>query len=76
MDKKKVWFSLGILIPVLIGAILLVITLGTGGSGGTGTDSSLMPIGTFFVIFILPGIIAQQKKKKEQMKKKNNLGAM
>lgn len=71
MDKKKVWISLAILIPLLITAMLVAITLGIGGSGGTGTDSSGMPIGTYFAIFILPGIIAHQKKK-EQMKNKNN----
>ena len=76
MDKKKVWISLAILIPLLITALVVVITLTIGGSGGTGTDSSGMPIGTFFVIFVLPGIIAHQKKKKEQIKNKNNLGAM
>lgn len=76
MDKKKVWISLAILIPLLITALVVVITLTIGGSGGTGTDSSGMPIGIFFVIFVLPGIIAHQKKKKEQIKNKNNLGAM
>ena len=65
MDKKKVWL-LGILIPVLITATLLVITLTIGGNGGTGTDSSGIPFGTFFAVFILPGIIAQQKKRRKQ----------
>lgn len=76
MDKKKVWISLAILITILITGTLIVITLGIGRNGGTGTDSSGMPIGTFFIIFVLPGIIAHQKKKKEQMKNKNNLGEM
>jgi len=76
MDKKKVWLLLGILIPVLITATLLVITLAIGGSGGTGTDSSGIPFVTFFAVFILPGIILQQKKRREEMKKKNNLGVM
>jgi flagellar basal body-associated protein FliL len=76
MNKKKVWISLGILIPVLITAILLVITISIGGSSGTGTDSSGIPFATFFAVFIAPGIIAQQKKRREQMKEKNNLGAM
>ena len=76
MDKKKVWISLGILIPLLITATIVVITLTIGGTGGTGTDSSGMPIGPFFAIFVLPGIIAQQKKKREQMKNKNNLAGM
>jgi hypothetical protein len=76
MEKKKVWISLAILIPVLITAILVVITLAIGGSGGTGTDSSGIPFATFFAVFIAPGIIAQQKKRREQMKDKNNLGVM
>jgi len=76
MNKKKVWISLAILIPVLITAIILAITLAIGGSGGTGTDSSGIPFATFFAVFIAPGIIAHQKKRREQMKNKNNLGAM
>ncbi len=51
---------------VLIAVVYLVINLTIGGSNGSGNYSSMMPIGTFFVLFILPGIIAQQKKKKEQ----------
>ena len=72
MDKKKVWL-LGILIPVLITATLLVITLTIGGSSGTGTDSSGIPFLSFFAVFILPGVIQQQKKRREQMQKKNQL---
>ena len=76
MEKKKVWLLLGILIPVLITAVLLLITLAIGRSGGTGTDSSGIPFATFFAVFIAPGIIAQQKKRRELLKKKNNQGEM
>jgi len=76
MEKKKVWLLLGILIPALITATLLVIAFPIGGGGRTGADSSGIPFATFFAVFIAPGIIAQQKKRREQMKNKNNLGAM
>ena len=67
MDKKKI--LLGILIPVLISATLLVITLSIGGSGENGTESSGIPFLSFFAIFILPGVIQQQKKRREQIQK-------
>ena len=76
MDKKKVWLLLGILIPVLITITLLVVTLGIGGSDGTGAEPSGIPFATFFAVFIAPGIIAQQKNRKELLKKKNNIGEM
>ena len=65
MDKKKLW-SLGILIPVFITAILIVMTLVIGGSGGIRGDSSGIPFASFFAIFVLPGIIAHQKQKRKQ----------
>ena len=71
MDKKKSWLLAGILIPILITAILLMITIS--GNGGAETDSTSFSFASFFVIFILPGIIAQQRKKREQLKIKNNL---
>ena len=76
MEKKKVWSILGFLIPILIATTYLVITLTIGGGGRNGTDSSGIPFASFFVVFILPGIIAQQKKRREQAKKKYNLGEM
>jgi hypothetical protein len=68
MNKKKLLVFSGLMAAVLISVALLVINLTNGGSNGTGTDSSLMPLGTFFVIFVLPGIIAQQKKRRDQKK--------
>ncbi len=68
MDKKKVWL-LTIIISILITTIILIITLTIGGSGRSGTDSSGIPFGSFFVIFILPGIIVHQKIRREKMKK-------
>ena len=65
MDKKKVWL-LGILISVLITATLFVISLAIGGSGRTGTDSPGFSFASFFIIFILPSIIARQNQKKKQ----------
>ena len=65
MDKKKVWL-LGILIPVLITTTLAVLILAFGGNGGTRTDSSGIPFASFFVIFVLPGIIAHQRQKRKQ----------
>jgi hypothetical protein len=75
MDKKKVWFILGFLITILAATTYLVITLAIGGNGRNGTDSSGIPFATFFVIFILPGIIAQ-KKRREQWEKKNYRGGI
>ncbi len=71
MDKK---ILIGIFVPVLITTTLFIITLTIGGRDGSGTDSSWIPFGTFFVVFILPGILRQQKKRREQMLKKYQLG--
>ncbi|MHA2087198.1 MAG: hypothetical protein ACW972_02910 [Promethearchaeota archaeon] len=64
MVKKKILVYSAMMSAVLIGIGYMVISLAIGGSSGGKSDSSLMPMGTFFVIFILPGIIAHQKKKK------------
>ena len=64
MVKKKVLVFSVLMSVVLISVVYFVINLTIGGNNGSGSDSSLMPIGTFFVIFILPGIIAQQKRTK------------
>ena len=71
IDKKKVLLLLGFLIPILAITAYLVIALTIGGSSRNGTDTSGIPFATFFVIFVLPGIIAQQKKRREQIENKN-----
>jgi hypothetical protein len=67
--NKKYSLLVGMLITAVICTIVLYIMLSVGGtSGRAGEDSSGFPYATFFVIFILPGIIAasQEKKRREQ----------
>ena len=66
--NKKNFFVFLMISAVLITVGYLVISLTIGGSSGSVSDSSGMPIGTFFTVFILPGIVLQQKKRREQKK--------
>ncbi|MHA2008017.1 MAG: hypothetical protein ACXABO_12105 [Promethearchaeota archaeon] len=63
MEKKKI-LVYSIMLSAGVFAVVLFVLIG--GSSGSGNDSSGMSIGTYFVLFILPVIIAQQNKKKEQ----------
>lgn len=49
---------------VILLAVSLVMTPSSPSSGDSG-----FPVGSFFVIFILPGIIAAQKARKEEERK-------
>jgi len=69
MNKKISWILAGIIIPILIIAIFLMINIG--GNTGIEHDSSSFPFASFFLIFILPGIIAQRKKKRERLYENN-----
>ena len=71
MDKKISWILAGIIIAILIIAIFFMINIG--GNSRIENDSSLFPFASFFVIFILPGIITQRKKKREHLINENNL---
>lgn len=74
MDKNHVWMMSGISIILAVAVlILLVISLSNVSVGGGSSDSSGIPMGTFFVIFVLPGIIAVNEKKKKEQAKLNQI---
>jgi len=66
MDKRKVSLIIGIFFLFLTTIILLILTIG--GNDGNGIDYLGIPFGSFFVIFILPRIIAHQKNQREEKK--------